>query len=86
MHSLVTGGLVAGVLLALATPAGLDHMARDPAACAAWQRQYQNACTVPAGKLARHDDAAVYDARRVLNAGCDAITRRAATACSSSQP
>ena len=86
MHSLVTGGLVAGVLLAIATPAGPEHVARDPAACAAWQRQYHNACVVPSGKLARHDDAAVYDARRVLTAGCDAITSRAVAACSSPRP
>jgi len=86
MHSLLTGGLVAGVLLAVATPAGPDRVVRDPTACASWQRQYVSACVVPSGKLARRDEAAVYDARRVLNAGCDAITRRAAASCSSSQP
>ena len=86
MHSLVRGGLVVSVLLAITTPAGPEHVVRDPAACAAWQRQYANGCVVPAGKLAHHDDAAGYDARRVLTAGCDAITRRAASACSSGRP
>ena len=75
-----------GIVLALATPAGPDHMVRDPAACAAWQRQYQNACVVPSGKLARRGADTAYDARRVLNAGCDAITQRAAGACSPSAP
>jgi hypothetical protein len=84
MRSAVTGGLVAAVLLAIARPAGPERGARDPAACAAWQRQYQNACVVPSGKLARHDDAAAYDARRVLSAGCDAIASRATASCSSS--
>jgi hypothetical protein len=86
VQSLVMAGLGVAVLLAVATPAGPDRVVRDPAACAAWRRQYDNGCVVPAGKLARHDDAAAYDARLVLSAGCDAITRRAATACSSSQP
>jgi hypothetical protein len=82
VRSGITRGLVTAVLLAIARPAGPDRVTRDPAACAAWQRQYQNACVVPSGKLAHHDDPAAYDARRVLSAGCDAIAQRAAPACS----
>ena len=81
VRSLLAPGLVTTVLLAIARPAGPDRITHDPAACAGWQRQYQNACVVPSGKLAHHDDPAAYDARRVLSAGCDAIAKRAAVAC-----
>ena len=86
MRSLVACGLFAGVVLAIATPAGPERVLRDPGACAAWQREYHAGCVVPSGQLPDHDDGAAYDARRVLRAGCQAITERATAACSTLRP
>jgi len=86
MRSLLACTLFGTVLLTIATPAGPERVVRDPAACASWQRQYQNGCVVPSGRLVERDGPATHDAGRVLRAGCAAITQRKTAACAALPP
>lgn len=78
MRSRGVATLLAGVLIAAATPTDLGSALRDSPACGDWNRAYQVACVAPLLKLGRRDDSAAWDARRRLCEGCRAILEHAA--------
>jgi hypothetical protein len=83
MRSRGVATLLAGVVMAAATPRNLGSAVHDMPACGGLKREYEIACVVPLVKLGRRDDAAAYDARRHLCEGCHAILARATRACPS---
>jgi hypothetical protein len=77
MRARGVAALLAGVVIAAATPRHLASAVGDMPACRGWKREYQVACVVPLVKLGPRDDASAYDARRRLCNGCQAILARA---------
>ena len=83
MRSLGVATLVAGVMIAIATPRNFGSAVHETPACRSWKREFETACVVPLAKLGRHDDTSAYDARRGVCDGCQAILARANAACPS---
>jgi hypothetical protein len=86
MRSRGVATLLAGVVIAAATPRDLGSAVHDMPACRGWKREYQTACVVPLVKLGRRGDASAYDARRHLCEGCHAILAHASRVCPAEDP
>jgi hypothetical protein len=73
--------LLAGVLIAAATPRHLGSAIHDTPACGSWKREFAIGCAVPLAKIGSRNDASAHDVRRRVCEACRAIVTRANVAC-----